>query len=205
MHLEIERKYRVSDFCALRKGLKALGAKPISNVFEENIVYDTHDRRLRSENILLRIRNDGKARITLKLPSAMSSANFKILEELETEVADYKIIKKIFEHLGFIETLRYEKIRETWLITEDTEACLDHLVFGDYVEFEGNADVIESTANALGLAECDALIENYHQLNVAYRNSHCLEPNDSFVFPESERERLIASLAAQKKENNLET
>ncbi|WP_027184896.1 class IV adenylate cyclase [Desulfovibrio inopinatus] len=200
MHLEIERKYCIPGFSTIRKGLRALGAVMHSRMFEENIVYDTPDRRLCTSNMLLRVRQDDQARITLKLPSSMSSDHFKVMEELETVVEDYEIIKMIFHHLGFIESLRYEKIRETWLIAEGTVACLDHLVFGNYIEFEGDADTIEKTATALGLADSDILTENYHQLNCAFRQAQGLPPDDNFVFSEPERSRLIASLSDNNKD-----
>ena len=152
MAVEIETKFALETFGPVREALLRAGARRQDRVFEENLVLDTTDRALRQRGLLLRLRRDARGRITLKLPAEPSEeTGLKVRQEFETEIADLDVLETILGHLGFYPALRYEKLRETWLLGE-THICLDLLPFGRYLEIEGAAGTIPEVAGRLGLS-----------------------------------------------------
>ena len=59
---EIEIKLRVADIAAIRRRLRALGARPSPGLHEANVLFDTPDGSLRQREMLLRIRVERPAR-----------------------------------------------------------------------------------------------------------------------------------------------
>jgi adenylate cyclase class 2 len=120
-----------------------------------------------------------------------ASANAKIYEESETDVADADNVRMILAGLGFNPVLRYEKIREKWTLL-GCEVCLDTLPFGDFVELEGSEDAISACASALALPKNAASNATYHDLNRQRREARGEPPDESFVFDEAVKARLLA-------------
>lgn len=195
MALEIEVKFPVTDFSVLRCSLQRRGALFLTRLFERNVVFDSPDGVLRARGALLRLRRDNAARLTLKLPSPGGHEGFKVRREIETTVGDFDHTASIFTHLGYTETMRYEKLRETWRHC-DALVCLDELPFGLFVEIEGAPDAIAYTAGDIGLDMADASTASYHDLHLAHLDARGLPRRDSFEFSPEERSRL-ESLAAR--------
>lgn len=196
MGLEIEVKFPVADFSGLRSALQRKGALFLNRLFERNVVFDSPDGALRARGALLRLRRDDASRLTLKLPNPGGGhEGFKVRREIETTVGDFEQTASIFSLLGYNESLRYEKLRETWRHC-DALVCLDELPFGLFVEIEGTPDSIAYTAGDVGLDMEDASTASYHDLYLAHLDAHGLPRQDSFVFPPEERSRL-ERLAAQ--------
>jgi adenylate cyclase, class 2 len=195
MAMEIESKFALQTFGPVREGLIRAGARRQSRVFEENLVLDTPDGSLRRRGMLLRLRRDAVGRITLKLPAETSElAGLKVRQEFETEIADLDVLEAILGHLGYCPALRYEKLRETWLVAE-THICLDLLPFGRYLEIEGSAASIPEVAASLGLSMGQALCATYHDLYQSHLAACGLPPADSFVFEPTKRRVMLAALA----------
>ncbi|EHJ46678.1 adenylyl cyclase CyaB [Solidesulfovibrio carbinoliphilus subsp. oakridgensis] len=193
---EIETKFAVEAFEPVREALVRAGAERLSRRFEENVVLDTPDGDLRHRDVLLRLRRDASARVTLKLPApAPEGQGLKVRQEIETEVADPDALQAVFFHLGYRPFLRYEKVRETWRLGR-TLVCLDQLPFGLYLEIEGPADAIPGVAARLGLAMDAALADTYHALYRRHLAACHLPPADSFVFDADTRLALLADLSA---------
>lgn len=196
MALEIETKYLDADHEALRRRLAGLGARRLSRAFEANEVYDDDGRGLRAAGTLLRLREtDGRCILTLKRATGQTAAGAKVCEETETEVADAAALRGILTGLGYRQSLRYEKLRETWSF-HGCEVCLDTLPFGDFAEIEGPGEAIAPCAEALGLPPEKASTATYHDLNRSHRAAAGLPPDDSFVFSDADRTRLLAMAAA---------
>ena len=196
MPLEIERKYRFSDFAVLRTRLREARAEYRGRDFEENAVLDTPGMDLRKGEMLLRIRTVRQSSVLCLKKSPQESSltdRYKVYDEIETTVADSERMLEIFRHLGYEIAFRYEKLRETWGLDEVT-VCLDHLPIGRYVELEGDEESIPRAVEILGLQGCPSTSMNYHQLNKSYRREQGLEDDDSFVFPDREKQRLIERL-----------
>lgn len=194
MAVEIETKFALDSFAAVREALTRAGGRRLSRVFEENLVLDSPEGELRRRGVLLRLRRDEADRVTLKLPATQEGpAGLKIRQEFETEVADLAVLETIFRQLGYGAALRYEKIRETWDLGE-VHVCLDRLPFGRYLEIEGPAPAIPRAAEALGLPMNAALTATYHDLYQSHLAAAGLPPADSFVFDPPLRRELLASL-----------
>ncbi|MEF8822977.1 MAG: class IV adenylate cyclase [Desulfohalobiaceae bacterium] len=197
MALEIERKYRFSDFAVLRTRLRDVQAAYGGRDLEQNAVWDTPSRNLTEQGILLRLRSvGGESVLCLKKPPVASKVDDrnKVFEETETGVADREAMGTILRDLGYEIAFRYEKLRETWRMASVT-VCLDHLPFGRYVELEGSEQSIPWAEDVLGLQGCPSTTMNYHQLNKAHLRERGFQEQDSFVFSDAERERLKERLA----------
>lgn len=197
MALEIERKYRFSDFAVLRTRLREVQAEYGGRDLEENAVWDTPSRNLREQGLLLRLRSVGdESVLCLKKPPNTSNMDHKnkVFEETETGVADRDVMGAILRELGYEIAFRYEKLRETWKM-ENVTVCLDHLPFGRYVELEGSEQSIPRAEENLGLQGCPSTTMNYHQLNKAHLRDQGFQEQDSFVFSDAERRRLKERLA----------
>lgn len=195
MPLETELKVRDVDLDAVRRSLHQAGGERQGRVFEANEVFDDAAGSLRAGGILLRLRQESGVSgglLTLKLP-APGPAGLKTREERETRVQDPDALRAVLEGLGYRVLLRYEKVRETWLLA-GCHVCLDHLPFGDFVELEGEPAAIAAVRRRLGLAGHPASDRNYHALFREHLEQRGLPAQDSFVFAAPERQALLASL-----------
>lgn len=178
---EVEVKFATADLAAVRQRLVGTGATLVTpRLYERNVIYDTADFSLRDGQKLLRLRQDERARLTLKAPAptavqAQSAA--KVREELEIEVSDFATAEAILHRLGFESKLIYEKYRETWHL-QGLEIVLDELPYGHFVELEGNEAEMEPIAAELGLAWENRLLTNYLALMVDLRATHNLPFTD---------------------------
>ena len=194
MARETELKYFLRSFDELRQALTASGALLEGQGFEENIVFDTPDRTLRQGNILLRLRRDQKVRLTLKRPpDEPGPEGFKTWEEVETLVGDFEAMRGVLAGLGFVESFRYEKARETWRL-ENVLVCLDRLPFGLFVELEGGEDDILRAGGLLGLNREKATAKTYHDLHCEDRAARGLPPDPNFTFCQEDRKSLLREL-----------
>ncbi|MGE4293685.1 MAG: adenylate cyclase, partial [Desulfovibrio sp.] len=73
--------------------------------------------------------------------------------------------------------------------------CLDHLPFGDFVEIEGQAEIIPLLAERLDLHRKATTRDTYHALNRTWRAGQGLEHEEHFVFSAEERERLVREIS----------
>jgi adenylate cyclase, class 2 len=152
--MEIEVKFAVDDLAGLARRLFSAGFHLVTpRTFERNVLYDTPDRRLRSQQSILRVRNyGGQWKITHKcLPAGHDpSARHKHREETETSVQDGEAIGHIFAQLGYVPSFAYEKWRTEY--ADSTGHCvLDETPIGVYAELEGPEDWIDATGRALGI------------------------------------------------------
>lgn len=177
MAVEREAKMQVRDHAPVRARLAELGAQRQSSALETDSFYDTEDRRLLAAGEGLRIRRarsleagDGQAsRVTFK--GARQSGLLKTREELEISVSDADAMELVFERIGFVRVLRFEKRRETFML-DGCEIALDEVPrLGRFVEIEGPGEqAVMALREKLGLAEAPLLTSSYvamlsHQLN----------------------------------------
>jgi adenylate cyclase class 2 len=192
MPLEQEIKFIEVDFHALRAALQEAGFDFQSRYFERNAVLDDAEGSLRAGGNLLRLRSADTCTLTVKLAvGSGESENLKQMDERETEVGNFEAMLSILEGLGFQPSFWYEKIRESWRLGR-VEVDLDVLPFGEFVEIEGPQEEIEVAVGRLGLKGHASTVENYHELNLAYRKEHGLPLESGFVFEPGEVERILA-------------
>jgi len=175
MAQEIEAKYRLDDPAGLRERLIACGAQRVTQVLEENRLFDTADRKLQTADCGLRLRTrralDGGQPVstTLTYKGPRAAGEIKTREELETALTDPSASATILQRLGFAEVVAYEKRRETWQL-DGCDVCLDELPqLGWFVEIEGpSVATIEAVASKLGLHIEWLVRETYVEMAAAH-------------------------------------
>ncbi|MEW6671395.1 MAG: class IV adenylate cyclase [Thermodesulfobacteriota bacterium] len=158
--LEIEVKFYLEDYEALRNRILSMGAKSRGRVFERNIRFETVDNRLIRQHSLLRLRRADKSTLTFKSEAENPGRQFKIHKELEVGIDDFDAMARILESLGFQPAQCYEKWRET-LKLHNTCFCLDALPYGNFIEIEGTKSEIKQWAARIGLDWNKRILLNY--------------------------------------------
>lgn len=180
MPKEIEAKFRVDSHEAVRHKLQACGGECLGKVLEHNRIYDHRDGSLSNKGCGLRIRSclandDSLKSATVTFKGPVESALFKTREEIETKIDDPQAMADLFDRIGFVPVVVYEKWRETWLL----DACrieLDELPhLGLFVEIEGPGESdITVMQNRLGLIDCQHERASYVHLLVQFCKDHNL-------------------------------
>ncbi len=163
---EVEVKFRVADAAALAGRLEAAGALVVEpRVRETNSLFDDAEGSLYGRTMLLRLRQDRRARLTLKAPvkDHAAASDMKVREELEVEVDDAARMQQILDRLGYRPTFAYEKYRTTYRRGACT-LMLDETPIGTFLEIEGGPAEAREAAAALGLDWQDRLVEGYATL-----------------------------------------
>lgn len=161
---ETEVKFKIEDLKKIKERLIHLGAEPKGETFEENLCFDTPEKRFYNHDQLMRLRRD-KTGITLTFKGAKEfHGKIKKREEIEVKIGDFDKTKIILERLGLNVARIYEKKRETFAYNQ-TEIVFDKVPFiGDHLEIEGPEEKILETIKLLGLEEEEALNYTYGQL-----------------------------------------
>lgn len=167
---EIELKFPVDSLSGFEHQLDELGFHlDTPRTFEQNTLYDTPGRTLKSDGQLLRVRKYGarhilthKRRTDYDDPASM----YKIRIETETEVADGAAVAEIFTRLGFSPAFRYEKYRSEYSHPDSpgSHLVLDETPIGIFAELEGPTGWIDRTLAALGVDPGTCLTESYGKL-----------------------------------------
>ncbi|MCU0497360.1 MAG: class IV adenylate cyclase [Anaerolineae bacterium] len=164
-HTETEVKLYVTDLASVAKRLEALGAVLIApRVFERNVRYENADHTLTPRHIVLRLRQDTRARLTYKEPpTEIIDLDIPARFEAEVEVSDFETMELILHKLGFFPHVVYEKYRTTYHLG-DLEIVLDEMPYGNFIEIEGEADAIRVGIDQLALIDATRYRANYLRL-----------------------------------------
>ncbi|MFQ6070875.1 MAG: class IV adenylate cyclase [Candidatus Aminicenantales bacterium] len=161
---EIEVKIRVNDLESTKEKLISLGAQIKKEHFlEENTLYDFPQQTLYSKSQALRVRKSGKKAFLTFKGTPQKSRKFKIRDEYETEVKNYKHLKKILKSLGLIPVFSYKKYR-TVLKKGKVKICLDETRVGNFIEMEGERNEIVKEAKAAGFSKQEFIKKDYVEL-----------------------------------------
>jgi adenylate cyclase class 2 len=190
MSIETEVKVRLRDRLEFRKRLDRLPLVTVAaRHFEDNLVLDYPDGRLKSEACLLRLRSArGEGTITFKGPPQPSEL-FKRREEIETSVGRVEPVLRILARLGLTVWFRYQKFREEFDVSVKGGAAppvrlaIDSTPVGDFAELEGTEDGIREVAVVLGIPEADFLRDSYYAIFVNSCREEGREAKD-MVFPD---------------------
>ncbi|MDR1728550.1 MAG: class IV adenylate cyclase [Acidobacteriota bacterium] len=174
----------VEAFC---QRLLSAGAECVSErSFEDNVLVDFPDGRLRAAKCALRVRSaGGKGLLTYK-GAPVEDSLFKSREELETEVGDPAAALEIVRRIGMAPGFRYQKYRREFAL-DGTHVAVDETPVGDYAEIEGAQEGILRVARKLGVDASAFIRQSYHALHAA----HCRErgvPAGDMVFQKPELE-----------------
>jgi len=170
--LEQEVKFRLQEARDGAAKLEAIGAhieKP--RHFEQNVLYDYSDRRLRKRDEALRLRRVGgdQAWLTWKGPHH-GSGRIKQRREFETFLSDADAVEAIFEAIGLVECFRYEKYRAIYRVGSAI-LTVDETPMGVFLEIEATPAIITEMAGRLGLDMEDAINLSYPHLYELYRDT----------------------------------
>jgi len=178
MPVETEAKFCVPSHKPVRERLRSLDAKLIENVLETNRILDRPDGYLRKQGCGLRIRSavnrdNNISRCTLTFKGPCKPGTFKSRDEYEVEMNGAEITTRIFNSLGFVEMLWYQKKRESWRLN-DCRVELDqppHI--GLFVEIEGpDEKAIRRIQTDIGLGEAKPVQASYVRMLSEYARKH---------------------------------
>jgi adenylate cyclase, class 2 len=160
---EVEVKLYTPDLSIIQQSLEQLGAiLTKSRVFERNIRYEDASATFTKKGIVLRMRQDDKARLTYKSGKTVDNGISKRFEA-EVEVSDFDTMDTILRLLKFEPHMVYEKYRTTYTL-DDAEIVLDELPYGNFTEIEADVDKIESLVTRLGLDDSHRMTLSYTQI-----------------------------------------
>lgn len=163
MPREIEIKFRVNRLRTLNRTLREAGFRLVTpRTHEMNTLYDLPGGILRARKQLLRLRKYGST-WTLTHKSSTTRGRHSSRLELETAVADGKMMEAILLGLGYEPTFRYEKFRAEWTDGKG-QVVADETPIGNFGEIEGPPRWIDATAKKLGVAAQDYITKNYATL-----------------------------------------
>ncbi len=162
--LEQEAKFWVPDLAAFRAHLEALGAQPLTpRTHEYNLRFDTPTEELTQEGRVLRLRRDRRVTLTYKGPGRAQDG-LLVRQELEMEVPDFDLARRLLEALGYRVVFVYEKFRTLYRFGEVVIA-LDETPVGTFVEIEGpSPKAVMEAARKLGLDPAMAIPHSYASL-----------------------------------------
>ena len=175
--LEIEVKFYLHDLKSIRQRIIDLDAQCHGRFFETNLRFEDSRNSLVKNNALLRLRKDTKTTLTYKSNPPEDNKEFKVFNELEVEVGEFKTMRQILAALGFHVAQKYEKWRETFSLG-DTHFCLDTMPFGDILEIEGQKKEIRHFSDRLGLNWNERILLNYLEIFDILKDQLHLQFND---------------------------
>jgi adenylate cyclase class 2 len=162
-HEETETKLYTPDLASVEARLQALGALLIApRVYERNVRYDDADGTLTPNHIVLRLRQDTRARLTYKADGRVQDGIITRFEA-EVEVSDFDTMALILGRLGYQPQMVYEKYRTTYTL-DGAEITLDELPYGNFIEVEGQFSAIQGVIERLGLADAPRFGASYSGL-----------------------------------------
>jgi adenylate cyclase class 2 len=187
---EIELKFPVSSVEALHDHLLALGFHlDTPRTFEQNVLFDTPERKLRGSGQLLRLRQYGERTVVTHKrhpdDEDPSETRYKVRIETETEVGEAPATEEIFRNLGYTPTFRYEKFRSEWSHPAQPGAHLvvDETPIGDYAELEGPRDWIDRMLIDLDVDPATCITLSYGKLFLRWKEEK-KSPANNLTFAE---------------------
>src|SRR5262249_15641492 len=103
----------------------------------------------------------------------------KSREEIEFDASDGGAFAAVLKRLGYVPRFRYEKYRTKFAApNEPGFITIDETPIGVFLELEGPAAWIDSTADRLGFSHEEYLPSSYSSLYKDYRQSHQGAPED---------------------------
>ncbi len=171
MALEIEAKVKVADHDAVRRHLQNLGAELVWSVMEDNLFLDTPEQALLTRQSGLRVRTnrplDGHAQPTVEVTfkGPRRAARLKTRPETQFVADDADSVIELFNALGYMRTLAFDKRRERWRFGPSTIELDELPQLGCFVEIEGpDESTIEQRLEQLGLSDQPLIQTGYVQM-----------------------------------------
>lgn len=177
MSTETEVKLYVPHLEMVQVRLERLGAQLAApRVYERNVRYENAEKSLTPSGIVVRLRQDSRARLTYKEGASVEDGVVS-RTEIEVEVSDFDAMQTILGKLGYHPHLVYEKYRTTYEL-DGAEIVLDEMPYGSFVEVEGDKETIELVLKRLELGAAARFDGSYmtlferakHHLGLAFND-----------------------------------
>ena len=178
--VETEVKIRIADLSGVLSKLHGLGyATSVERLFEANTLYDKPDQELRARGVLLRLRQAGDKKV-ITWKGVAQAGPHKSRPEIETSIGSLEAAAKVLEQLGLFPQFRYEKYRTelTSAKSDDGTVTADETPIGNFIELEGPADWIDSTAREMGFGAADYILDSYGKLYLTDCERRGVEPTN---------------------------
>ncbi len=174
---ETEIKLYVPNLQTVQQKLEAASAELTApRVYERNVRYDNKERTMTPRDMVVRLREDTRVRLTYKDDGTVENGITSRFEA-EVEVSDFDAMETILGKLGYTPYLTYEKYRTTYEI-DSAEVVLDEMPYGNFVEIEGDGDAIERIIQTLELHDSKRFDGSYSTLFERLRKKLGLTFND---------------------------
>jgi len=159
---EIETKFRVSSFAAVRRALAAAGARYLSTVVQTDSFFDTAERSLLASGGGLRLRRtralrsagprvDARPLVTFKGP-VKARRKAKVRRELQTHCDEPGVMEQILRAIDLRKALTVEKRRASYKLGRCRVELDEVASLGRFVEIEGPSEkAVLATAEKLGI------------------------------------------------------
>jgi adenylate cyclase class 2 len=158
---ETEIKLYTPDHAEIEKRITAAGGLLTApRVHERNIRYEDAQHTLTGRHIVLRLRQDTRARLTYKEDFADEDQDGLSRYEAEVEVSDFATMDTILRKLGYRSYMIYEKYRTTYML-DDAEIVLDETPLGNFVEIEAEKSAIQRIVRQLDLSDAPRMSGSY--------------------------------------------
>ena len=180
--VETEIKIRVGDVEEIESRLRVRGfEESVSRSFENNTVWDTPERMLKSTGEIVRLRETHGIHV-LTYKGKAETSKYKSREELESELTSTQAIERILSRLGLQPMFRYEKYRTEYRRPHatgpgDGVVTVDETPIGNFIELEGPPEWIDATAGELGFQESDFSTRSYGALYLEHCDAHGVQPS----------------------------
>lgn len=170
-----EMELRIIDINVdeIRNKMKSLGLPKVKEENQVNYIYDFSDKKLLNNKGYARIRTvddvlNNKKINYMTVKKLISNEKYKVMEEHETEVLDYKKAQEIFKALGLILIESIEKYRESYKYKNTLiEIDINNKEFCPfpYIEIESfYEDEIKEVVNILGYSMEDTTSKTIYEI-----------------------------------------
>ncbi|MCP4135404.1 MAG: class IV adenylate cyclase [bacterium] len=146
--LEIEIKAYCDDLKQVADAVTGMGAARVVIREEEDVYFNHPARDFGTTDEALRIRSTGRSSIlTYKGPKLGERSKTRLEEEVEVD--NFLAMKRILEHLGFVESGSVAKVRDIYRLG-DIDICVDRVEdVGTFIELEKKGTERESVEKEL--------------------------------------------------------
>jgi len=171
MCIEIEAKLKVDSHSQVKEKLVEIGGEFLEEQLQRDYYFDNTNSTLSKTDRALRLRRQlagEREKFILTYKGAREKGQLKTRQEIEVEVADGDMTRKLLSAIGYEMALVFEKKRRLWQVGVCSVALDELPLLGCFVEIEGpDGEKITEVQRKLGMAKLPHITESYAFLMAA--------------------------------------